>query len=57
MKPLTTHEEFCLKNTAHFFARRALGIACKQGVEFVRVVHVLIHRENGEVHPARRSGD
>ena len=25
MKPLTTHEEFCLKNAAHFVPTRRLG--------------------------------
>ena len=34
MKPLTTHEEFCLKNAAHFFAARGRTPATRSREQF-----------------------
>ena len=34
MKPLTTHEEFCLKNAAHFVAARGRPPVCPNRRQF-----------------------
>ena len=34
MKPLTTHEEFCLKNAAHFVAARGRTPATRTRAQF-----------------------
>jgi hypothetical protein len=53
MKPLTTHEEFCLKNAAHFVAAReqfatlpeaqAFGAAIGDGRTMIYAVTTLGH--------------
>ena len=37
MKPLTTHEEFCLKNAAHFVAARGRTPATRTREQFAMV--------------------
>jgi len=40
MKPVTTHEEFCLKNAAHFVAARGRTPATRTDEQFATLPHV-----------------
>ena len=42
MKPLTTHEEFCLKNAAHFVAARGRTPATRTLQQFATLPECLV---------------